>query len=63
MVMAHLDPDLVGTLYQRIEGAEARTLAAGGFYQLREIDPRAAERYRVHAGISDERDARNIVVN
>ena len=52
----YLDPYLVGTLYQRIEGAEARTLAAGQiYYQLRETDPQAAERYRIQAGISDER--------
>jgi hypothetical protein len=60
----YLDSDLVGTLYQRIEGAEARTLAAGKiYYQLREIDPQAAERYRVQAGISDERGDGNIVAN
>jgi len=60
----YLDPDLIGTLYQRIEGAEARTLAAGRiYYQLREIDPQAAERYRIQAGISDERGEGSIVVN
>ena len=60
----YLDPDLVGTLYQRIEGAEARTLAAGQiYYRLREIDPQAAERYRIQAGISDERGNGSIVVN
>lgn len=61
---AYLEPDRLDELFQRLEGAEARTLAAGQiYYRLREIDPRAAERYRIQAGISDERGDGNFVVN
>jgi len=59
---AYLEPDLLDRLYQRLEGAEARRLVAGQvYYRLREVDPRAAERYRIEAGIADERNAGTIV--
>lgn len=61
---AYLDPDLVDRLYHRLEGAEARRFAAGRiYYQLREVDPRAAERYRIEAGIPDQRNDGTIVVH
>jgi hypothetical protein len=51
----HLDPDLTEELYQRLEGAEAKSLAAASvYYRLREEDPRRAERYRIEAGITEE---------
>jgi hypothetical protein len=60
----YLDPSLIGPLYQRVEGVEARNMAAARiYYQLRETDPAAAERYRRDAGISDQRDVGTIVVN
>lgn len=61
---AYLEPDLLDRLYQRLEGAEARRFAAARiYYRLREVDPRAAERYRIEAGITDERNAGTIIVN
>lgn len=61
---AHLEPDLLNSLYQRLEGAEARRHAAAQvYYRLRENDPQAAERYRIEAGIGDERNVGTIIVN
>ena len=58
----YVEPDLLDRLYQRLEGAEARRLVAGQvYYRLREVDSRAAERYRIEAGITDERNAGTIV--
>jgi hypothetical protein len=60
----HLEPDLLDTLYLRLEGAEARRHAAAQIYhRLRENDPQAAERYRIEAGIGDERNDGTIIVN
>jgi len=60
----YLDPSLIGPLYQRVEGVEARSMAAARiYYQLRETDLAAAERYRRDAGIGEERDVGTIVVN
>ncbi len=61
---AYLEPDLLDRLYPRLEGAEARRLAAARiYYRLREVDARTAERYRIEAGIADDRDAGTIHVH
>jgi hypothetical protein len=50
----YLESDVAHRLYQRVEGIDARRQAAGQiYYNLRESDPRAAERYRVEAGLED----------
>ncbi len=60
----NLDSSLVDRLYQRLEGAEARSTAAAQlFYRLRETDPQAAERYRSAAGITEGESLGEIVVN
>ena len=52
---AYLEPDLIDQLFQRLEGAEAKRVAAEQiYYRLREDDPQSAERYRVRAGIAEE---------
>jgi hypothetical protein len=61
---AYLEPDLLDRLYQRLEGAEARRFAAGQiYYRLREVDARAAERYRIEAGVTDERNDGTMIVH
>lgn len=51
---AQLDSDDADRLYQRLAGAEAKRQAASRLYvQLRATDPRAAERYRIAAGITE----------
>jgi hypothetical protein len=55
---AQLEPALTEQLFQRMEGAEARRLAAGRvYYHLRDKNPQRAERYRIEAGISEEQAA------
>ena len=52
---AYLEPDVIDQLFQRLEGAEAKRVAAEQIYhRLREDDPQSAERYRVRAGIAEE---------
>ena len=61
----YLEPDMANRLYQRIEGAEARRQAAMQlYYNLKESDPRAADRYRIEAGMpEDSGEHQTIIVN
>jgi len=60
---AYLEPEALDRLLQRVEGAQARQLVAGQiYYRMMQVDPGAAERYRIEAGITEvARDGRMVV--